>query len=754
MSLRLALIDNYDSYTYILAHLVATANCNNPPQVFRSDAYSTLSDLHSAHGMFDAFILSPGPGTPVKPRDFSPLQHEIVSGSIPTLAICLGHQGLCHHYGSEIVHAPHGPRHGVISRVTKSSNECPLLRGIPYSFDVVRYHSLCVKPKSLPQCLLPTLWTVDGDATVLMGVRHVNKPVFGLQFHPESVATNFGQQMANNFIKLATVYRTTQPIYRSLTPTPQVCSPTFRTLVRSVDLLVSPLALFKCLYGDVKQSFWLDSSTNATPSSRCSSPNPGEECTGLVDAHPARYSIMGACNGPFSELVTYDVSLHTTTVHQKSKKEILSISVFDYLKKALKNRQAEHNPELPIEMNGGYVGFFGYEMKSDVDEAIESVHTSHLPDAWFVFADRLLIIDHIHDKLYFVALARDGYLDDYRDGNTWFENMRSSVSTVLDGNGMFKGPSQGWDKVQSPLRFIPERSRSQYLSDIRKCLKYIHDGESYEVCLTNRLRATLPHGFKQDPLELYSALRLVNPSPFSAFLRLDNDHAVCCSSPERYLQISSSGQVESKPIKGTLPRGKTVEEDNNLRRQLQQSPKDRSENLMIVDLVRNDLSRMCEVGSVTVPKLMCVESYATVHQLVSTVRGKLAPSCDPIDCVRGAYPMGSMTGAPKLRTLEIIDRLEASARGIYSGSIGYLSVSGAVDLNVVIRTAVLNGPQVEIGVGGAIVAMSSPKEEYEETILKGMAIMKALTLNETGNSDVIVVHEPQECIKVDRIDES
>ncbi|KAI0562107.1 ADC synthase [Gracilaria domingensis] len=586
-----------------------------------------------------------------------------------------------------------------------------------------------------------------------MAVRHVEKPIFGLQFHPESVATQFGDRIAQNFINLASLHRTFQLIHRPIPHSPQTCSLPFRTLVRSVQLCVTPLALFKSVYGNAKHSFWLDSSTNAT-TSRCSSPSGEEQCVDLFDAHPARYSMMGTCEGPFSELVTYNVSRRITTVRKQKKKETFDISVFDYLKKGIKSHQAEQNPELPIEMNGGYVGFFGYEMKYDVDGAIENVHTSHLPDAWFIFADRLLVVDHRHDRLYLVALARNGNLEDYRDAKFWFESIFRSLDTVLDEKVTLDNPRSPIDTVWMPLQFHPERSRSQYLSDIQRCLRYIHNGDSYEVCLTNRLRTTLPNGFKSDPLELYSALRIVNPSPFSAYLRLDDDQAVCCSSPERYLHISSSGEVESKPIKGTLPRGQTLEEDIELRDQLQNSPKDRSENLMIVDLVRNDLSRMCEVGSVTVPKLMCVESYATVHQLVSTVRGKLTCSSDAIDCVRAAYPMGSMTGAPKVRTMEIIDRLEKSARGIYSGSIGYLSVCGAVDLNVVIRTAVLNGSRVEIGVGGAIVAMSNPKDEYEETILKGMAIMKALTLNVTGSRNVLVVHEPYDDAKIDDMDEA
>jgi para-aminobenzoate synthetase len=226
-------------------------------------------------------------------------------------------------------------------------------------------------------------------------------------------------------------------------------------------------------------------------------------------------------------------------------------------------------------------------------------------------------------------------------------------------------------------------------------------------------------------LPTFAQLRQMSPVPFGALLDF-GDVAVLSASPERFLSIDRHGAVESKPIKGTRPRGGDEAEDRVLREELRANPKDRAENLMIVDLLRNDLNTVCSVGSVHVPKLFDVETYPAVHQLVSTVRGTLAPGRSAVDCVRAAFPGGSMTGAPKVRTMEIIDRLEQGPRGVYSGALGWFSLSGASDLNIVIRTLVVNDGRVTFGVGGAIIALSDPAGEFDETVVKSRAMMTAL----------------------------
>jgi para-aminobenzoate synthetase len=264
---------------------------------------------------------------------------------------------------------------------------------------------------------------------------------------------------------------------------------------------------------------------------------------------------------------------------------------------------------------------------------------------------------------------------------------------------------------------------------IDACQEKINAGESYEVCLTNMLTA---HG-TVDPWAAYRLLRRQNATPFSAFLRL-KDLSVLSVSPERFIRVSRGGDVEAKPIKGTRPRLHDLADDLQMREDLDGSEKDRAENLMIVDLVRNDLGRIAQIGSVVVPKMFDIESYATVHQMVSTVRAQLRPGVSVIECIRAAFPGGSMTGAPKIRTMQILDDLEQGPRGIYSGALGYISLTGAADLSIIIRTIVVTPGYISYGTGGAITALSDPEAEFEETLVKAAQMFQLFGLNITDHA--------------------
>jgi para-aminobenzoate synthetase component I len=277
----------------------------------------------------------------------------------------------------------------------------------------------------------------------------------------------------------------------------------------------------------------------------------------------------------------------------------------------------------------------------------------------------------------------------------------------------------GWWNPQLGLR--SSFTHAGYLDAVARVREYIFAGDIFQANLSQRFEAPLA----ELPWAFYRRLRTQNAAPFAAFLDFP-DAAVLSASPERFLRVDVGGHVETRPIKGTRPRGLGPEHDGALGLALSESEKDRAENLMIVDLMRNDLSRVCAPGTVHVPELFVLERYATVHHLVSTVVGDLVPGKDALDLLRAAFPGGSITGAPKVRAMEIITELEESDRGVYCGAIGYWSVSGALDSSIAIRTAVASADRVHFSAGGGIVAESDPEQEYRETLDKARGLIDAL----------------------------
>ena len=264
-------------------------------------------------------------------------------------------------------------------------------------------------------------------------------------------------------------------------------------------------------------------------------------------------------------------------------------------------------------------------------------------------------------------------------------------------------------------------TRAGYLDAVARVIEYVYAGDIFQANLSQRLQAPLAG----TPFELYRRLRQRNPAPFAAYLDF-GQVVVASSSPERFLRVDDGRRVETRPIKGTRPRGVGPEHDAALALALAESDKDMAENVMIVDLLRNDLSRVCQPGTVRVPELFALEHYQTVHHLVSTVVGELAPGHDALDLLRAAFPGGSITGAPKVRAMQIIAELEPTQRAVYCGSIGYVSITGALDTSIVIRTYLVVGRDVYFQVGGGIVADSDPAQEYRETLDKARGLIAAL----------------------------
>ncbi|KAA2258848.1 aminodeoxychorismate synthase component I [Solihabitans fulvus] len=681
--MRTLIVDNYDSFTYNLHQYLAEVNGQDPVVIRNDDPHWDVADLRH----FDNVVISPGPGRPDNETDFGICRSVIENSDIPLLGVCLGHQGLCQAFGGTVARAPE-PVHGQVSAVTHTGVD--LLAGLPSPFQAVRYHSLTVT--ELPPDLEPIAWSEEDG--LLMAVRHRTRPLWGVQFHPESIGTEHGLRIMANFATL-TRRRTPPPVTVAHRPHPAPAPTDREVLVRRVSTEATPEQVFTALYGTSDTAFWLDSSL--------SSARAADEATW----DNARFSFMGDASGPLARTVEFDVATQAVTVSGPGGVEEHAGSLFDWLDEDLRANRVPA-PDLPFDFALGWVGYLGYELKAESGGA--PAHRAEQPDAALVFADRALAFDHLDGVVHLLALADPEHRADQL---RWLDTTARALAATLPAVAEPSPPPPGAVRLR--------HDRSAYLKLVDTCQEAIAAGESYEINLTNQVSWQ----GRLDPLAAYRYLRRHSPAPFAALLRYPA-FSVLSSSPERFLRVSRDGVAESRPIKGTRPRGRTDAEDRLLRADLAGSVKDRAENLMIVDLVRNDLGSCAEVGSVRVPSIFQVESYATVHQLVSTVRARLRADVSSVQCVRAAFPGGSMTGAPKLRTMQLIDELEAGPRGVYSGALGYFSLSGAADFSIVIRTLVATEDKATFGVGGAVIALSDPEAEFEETAVKATALLGLL----------------------------
>ena len=352
----------------------------------------------------------------------------------------------------------------------------------------------------------------------------------------------------------------------------------------------------------------------------------------------------------------------------------------------------------------GWVGWLGYELRAET-MGVPVAHRSRYPDAAWMFVDRCLAFDHASREVTLLALDE-------------VKKFRGEVDEALWAAG---GPRTSPPARPHPTAATWAYTDSEYIRMVEACQEVIRDGEAYQLCLTTEASVTV----SPDPFETYLALRASSPTHHGALLVV-GEVALLSATPEQFLTVSPEGVVQSKPIKGTRPRGVTDIDDGRLREDLQASDKERAENIMIVDLMRNDIGRIARVGSVEVTSLLAVESYAQVHQLVSTVRGELAEGLGPIDAIEACFPAGSMTGAPKYAATVVLESLERRARGIYSGAFGYVGLDGAVDLAMVIRSIVIDPRGASVGAGGGITALSVPEEELAEAQLKAAALLSVL----------------------------
>ena len=424
-----------------------------------------------------------------------------------------------------------------------------------------------------------------------------------------------------------------------------------------------------------------------------------DSCYPYIDA--GRYDILAS--RPYMTLETVGLE---TRITRKEETTISTDDPFTLIQTCLETPEVNLTG-LPF--CGGALGYFAYDLGRRIEHIPEyAEHDIAIPDMAIGFYDWAVIVDHHKRRTWLAGFGKDEAT--FTDWSKLQEIF--SVSALRRSNGFTINSD-----IQSNM------SPDDYAQAFARIKQYIYDGDCYQVNLAQRFCVDI----SGDPWVAYLQLRKLNPAPYACFFNLP-DATILSSSPERFLSVTD-GQVETKPIKGTRPRSVYAYEDKALAAVLLESEKDRAENLMIVDLLRNDIGKTCEPGSVSVPKLFALESFATVHHLVSTVTGRLASGYSAMDLLRGCFPGGSITGAPKLRAMEIIEELEPHRRSVYCGSIGYNGFDGNMDCNIAIRTLVHTRDKIYCWAGGGIVSDSRQEAEYKECFDKVSAMLK---LFETG----------------------
>lgn len=428
----------------------------------------------------------------------------------------------------------------------------------------------------------------------------------------------------------------------------------------------------------------------------CQLPRPFILESSNCDNHESgRFTLIGA--DPF---LTIEATDRNITINREGEIEEFVCDPLEALKDLMARFSEKTHPEFPF--TSGAVGYIGYEAGEPIPAGKKDEVS--LPDLRFSFYDTVLIYDHLEEKL---TIVSTGQPEKGRAKKKRANERLKQFSALLKENRQIKDEAPSIGATESNF------SHHDYIKSVERIKEYISEGDIYQANLSQRFKAP----FNGSPYLLYKRFRYLNPVSFGGYLGYD-DLSLISNSPERFLSLRGS-KLESRPIKGTINREKGAIEDLLRKKALKASKKETAEHIMIVDLVRNDLGRVCRYGTVKVEELMKIESYSNLHHTVSTVSGELREGLTPVDCIRAAFPGGSITGAPKIRAMEIIHEIEPNPRWIYTGSIGYIGFDGNMDLNIAIRTAFVKDGSIYFSAGGGIVADSDPAAEYEETLLKG-----------------------------------
>ncbi|KAF8597913.1 ADC synthase, partial [Ceratobasidium sp. AG-I] len=801
---RGVIIDCYDSYTNNLLQLFDQDDVTFGQDfdstlaahvtVLRADQISWIDFESQVLPYLDFVILSPGPGSPHIPSDIgvggnlllAMAPERLASHPIPVLGVCLGHQALAALFGGRVIPAAelvHG------RTVPVQHNGTGLFEGLPAGqfLKMVRYNSLTVDASALPAEL--ELIAVNPDDNEIMGLKHVSLPLYGVQFHPESVCSrrssngfDAGKQILHNFMNIVDAFwvecgrperlplpesvrqlgvldlamgeHSSMASIRQPRDNGMPAMP-FRVARYDIGSFIPAFAqnrpdlLFEATsYSPISSFFWLDSAAAA----------PGDSF--------ARFSYMGPTS--LDNCISYDLATDKISCGKGSERTLDKGDTFwHWMDRVQSDLARQTDTGTGSEgLQCGFVGYFGYEMKLGALPGYTSIPSSdeqtHAPDAQFMFADRLLAYDHWNKSWIALGLVRcngsphadtlleqelglsAGISED--EFSSWVETVKRQVRSVQDATPTTLATP---DNDPLPLHFSYDSTPETYKSAIKACQSHIAEGNSYEICLTGQYTASAGET-PLNHLAVYKHFRTQNPASHAAFVSFPATKTTIMScSPELFIRFDGANgrQAIMKPIKGTLRRSKCrcgglcklpacgarkaecdaarFKKDEERIQAFVNDPKETAENLMIADLIRANLLEFCSASSVDVTKLFALETYENVYSLVSTITGTIPPSVGPVEGIRRCFPPGSMTGAPKLRSVQLLDTLETSPRrGIYSGCLGFLSLDDRAVFSVVIRTLVAHGDQLGYGAGGAITWLSDVDGEWGEVVLKAQSVLK------------------------------
>ncbi|KAI9803141.1 MAG: Protein phosphatase PP2A regulatory subunit B [Piccolia ochrophora] len=788
-TLKVLIIDHYDSYTNNILQLLQGFKINSKgvkyPEwnavVIRFDQFTWAELQETVLPEIDAIILSPGPGRSDRIQDFGFNEELLRTVNIPVLGICLGHQGIGTAYGQHIIGAP-DIKHGQVSEIFH--NDRGILKALPQGFTAVRYNSLLLDEKTLPPELQTIAWTSDAESPgrrITMAVQHKTRPLFGMQWHPESVCSTHGLKIVMNFREIVHDYWKTSSPYNNWTSRPineyaELPDRIRRSSAISNDIITPPRVddglannetasdapyFVKAITlgqwsvaRDVFESFvlgksldgeaWLDSAKHRDSHSRNSYM---ASASAVINYSTKSQKLEFIQNNQVTRALTLDEGFWNWLDNFQS--TVIQANTESLPAEKLGQQAEVGQPILQV----GLIGYLGYELKRESLPGYSNspqkgeAESSKSVDSQLQFADRVLWLDNETGDWKVLGLIRRGDADPIGDVmsvnrplgieesvfDDWATNVRRDFTSGITPRSIPPGDLP---------TFVSKDDRPSYSAHIAAAKRAIQAGETYELTMTTRFEA---RSSGQDPYSLYLALRLKNPAPYSGYLSFPYlELAILSSSPERFLSVDRNKITEMKPIKGTLAVSPDKVENERRKLQLASDKKELAENLMIVDLIRSDLHNICSSTSINVETLMQVESYETVHQLVTTIQGRVAPSIGSVKVIESCFPPGSMTGAPKLRSVQILEELEQhEERGIYSGSLGYFCASGTVDQSVVIRTIVSEGDKLTLGAGGAITWLSDPTSEWEEVLVKANALTEALPRQHTPPSPEPVVQEKE-----------